>query len=58
MKPIQLISFDANKSTHDIIMIEIQVNEEAIKWLKGVSQEHHLGVITVVGKYRRAKVIS
>lgn len=36
-------------------MIEIQVNEEAIKWLKGVSQEHHLGVITVVGKYRTGK---
>lgn len=28
---------------------------EGIAWLSSVSQEHHIGVITVVGKYRTGK---
>lgn len=54
VKPIQLISFDKDRSTFDLI-IELVVNEEAIKWLALANQEKHIGVVTVVGKYRTGK---
>lgn len=53
-KPMQLISFDANKRTHNR-NAGLQVTPEAVAWLTSVSQEHHIGVITVVGKYRTGK---
>lgn len=53
-KPIQLISFDANKS-NIFLTSELQVNTEAINWLTSTAQDKHIGVITVVGKYRTGK---
>lgn len=53
-KPIQLISFDSNKST-TCIYLELIVNQEAITWLMKANQDKHVGVITVVGKYRTGK---
>lgn len=54
MRPLQLISFDSNKRTA-IYNLGLQVTPEAVSWLTSVSQEHHIGVITVVGKYRTGK---
>lgn len=54
VKPIQLISFDQNRSNHHLIP-ELVVNAEAIKWLAIANQEKHIGVVTVVGKYRTGK---
>ena len=45
----------AQIKVHNYINIELQVNEEAIKWLNKVNQDKHIGVITVVGKYRTGK---
>lgn len=53
-KPIQLISFDQNKSTFPSIS-EIQVNQKAIEWLTKANQEKHIAIVTVVGKYRTGK---
>ncbi len=33
----------------------LQVTPEAITWLNSAAQDHHVGVITVVGKYRTGK---
>lgn len=33
----------------------LQVNPEAIAWLNTVQQDKHIGIITVVGKYRTGK---
>lgn len=54
MKPMQLISFDANKS-NCTFNSGLQVTPEAITWLNSAAQDHHVGVITVVGKYRTGK---
>jgi hypothetical protein len=54
MKPIQLISFNTNKRTNST-NLEIVVNQEAIEWLMKANQDKHIGVATVVGKYRTGK---
>lgn len=54
MKPIQLISFNASKRTTRP-NLEIVVNQEAVEWLMKANQEKHIGVATVVGKYRTGK---
>ena len=33
----------------------LQVNPEAVAWLNSVQQDKHIGIITVVGKYRTGK---
>lgn len=53
-KPLQLISFDNNKRMFQI-QIGLVVNPEAIAWLAAANQDKHIGVITVVGKYRTGK---
>jgi hypothetical protein len=35
--------------------VEIVVNQEAVEWLMKANQEKHIGVATVVGKYRTGK---
>ena len=54
LKPLQLISFDANKSKI-LFYSGLQVTPEAAAWLNSAAQDNHVGVITVVGKYRTGK---
>lgn len=55
LKPLQLISFDSNRSTK-LLNLVLKVNKEAIDLLTGLNAKcRNLAIITVVGKYRTGK---
>ena len=43
------------QQTYPPSKVEIVVNQEAVEWLMKANQEKHIGVATVVGKYRTGK---